>query len=89
MLPARTGPTAPVAVGADGRADLLPDRRGAAVTVNDAAFEPALHDGTTFGAGKYHIRLRGLVINETTATIAVDAYTVILVAVVGCHGDVW
>jgi hypothetical protein len=76
MLPAGPAETAPVAVGADGAQIFCPTGAVPAITVNDAAFEPALHDGRTFGAGTYRIRLRGLVINETTATIAVDAYTV-------------
>jgi hypothetical protein len=76
MLPAGPAETAYVAVGADGTQIFCPTGAVPAVTVNDAAFEPALHDGTTFSAGQYHIRLHGLVINETTATIAVDAYTV-------------
>lgn len=75
-LPAGPVGAAEVVVGPDGAQIFCPSGAAPAITVNDAAFEPALSDGRSFAAGKYRIRLRGLVINETTATIAVDTYVV-------------
>lgn len=76
ILPPGPAETAHVAVGADGAQIFCPTGAVPAITVNDAVFEPALHGGRAFDAGRYRIRLRGLVVNETTATIAVEAYTV-------------
>ncbi|MEV4517512.1 hypothetical protein AB0K00_52220 [Dactylosporangium sp. NPDC049525] len=75
-LPAGPGGAAEVVVGPDGAQIFCPSGAAPTITVNDAAFEPALSDGRSFTAGKYRIRLRGLVINETTASIAVDTYVV-------------
>ncbi|MFC5002495.1 hypothetical protein ACFPIJ_32250 [Dactylosporangium cerinum] len=75
-LPAGPDGAAEVVVGADGAQIFCPAGAAPTITVNDAAFEPALSDGRSFAAGKYRIRLRGLVINETTASIAVDTYVV-------------
>jgi hypothetical protein len=75
-LPAGPNEDANVVVGPDGAQIVCPSGAVPGITVNEALFEPTLQGGRSFAAGRYRIRLRGLVVNETTAAIAVDAYTV-------------
>jgi hypothetical protein len=75
-LPAGPDETANIAVGPDGARIFCPSGAEPAITVNEATFTPTLQGGRSFAAGRYQIKLRGLVVNETTASIAVDTYTV-------------
>jgi hypothetical protein len=76
MLPAEPAEAGTIVVGPDGAQIFCPSGAAPTITVNEAVFEPALKDGRSFAAGRYRITLRGLVINETTATIAINSYAV-------------
>jgi hypothetical protein len=75
-LPAGPADAGNIAVGADGAQIFCPSGAVPSITINEAAFEPALKDGRSFAAGHYRITLRGLVVNETNATIAINSYAV-------------
>jgi hypothetical protein len=70
-------------VAPDGARTPCPSGAVPAVTLQEAAFQPPLSDGQSFTAGTYQIRLRGLVVNETTAAITVQSYVVTI------GGDTW
>jgi hypothetical protein len=75
-LPPGPGDPGNKVVGTDGAQIFCPNGAAPSITVNNADFEPTLGDGRSFAAGAYRIKLRGLVINETNATIAVSTYVV-------------
>ncbi|WP_426503120.1 hypothetical protein ACPPVO_36610 [Dactylosporangium sp. McL0621] len=75
-LPAGPGEPPQTATAPDGTQIFCPSGAVPAITVNEATFAPTLQGGQSFAAGRYQIKLRGLVLNETTASIAVETYTV-------------
>jgi hypothetical protein len=66
------GSTAPLTfTAADGRTIICPTGSAPTVMITEAVFEPALTGGTIMHKGRYRIRLRGTVNNETGAAIDV------------------
>jgi hypothetical protein len=72
-------PSAPATVtAADGTVLHCPTGAEPTIALAGAAFTPALVDGQLVGKGRYHIRLTGIVQNETSAAIAVSSVTVFI-----------
>jgi hypothetical protein len=78
MLPSGTQPSPLTVTAADGRHVTCPTGSEPAVALTDGAFTPTLGGGVTMRAGRYHIRLRGTVNNETGAAVDVRALTAVV-----------
>ncbi len=62
-------PEQPNVVHRDGRKLICPNGTVPMVQIQGASFSPELTGGTSFGVGRYRIRVTGRVANETTAPI--------------------
>jgi hypothetical protein len=76
LLPAATGAAPFVVTGADGRTVTCPVGSEPSVYLTEATFTPKLVNGSIMKKGRYHIRLRGSVNNETDAAVDVRTFTV-------------
>jgi hypothetical protein len=75
LLPAGGGPAPMTITAADGRTITCPTGSAPTVAISEATFTPALTGGTTMKRGRYRIRLRGTVDNETGSTVDVRRLT--------------
>lgn len=75
LLPAATRAVPLTVTGADGRRTTCPTGAAPTVAITEAGFSPALAGGATMARGRYHIRLRGTVNNETGAAVDVRTLT--------------
>jgi hypothetical protein len=75
LLPAATGAAPVVVTGADGRKVTCPVGSEPTVYLTEAIFTPKLVNGSTMKKGRYHIRMRGSVNNETGAAVDLRTLT--------------
>jgi len=75
LLPAATGVAPFVVTGADGRKVTCPVGSEPTVYLTEAIFTPKLVNGSIMKKGRYHIRMRGSVNNETGAAVDLRTLT--------------
>jgi hypothetical protein len=75
LLPAATGLTPYIVTGADGRTITCPVGSAPSVYITEGTFTPPLVNGSTMKKGRYHIRMRGSVNNETGAAVDIRTLT--------------
>ncbi len=71
MLPVAPSSAPPPIVAPDGRTVACPTGSVPATKLTEASFNPALAGGSAMDTGRYQIRLRGTVANETNQPITV------------------
>jgi hypothetical protein len=75
LLPAATGLTPYIVTDADGRTITCPVGSAPSVYITEGTFMPPLVNGSTMKKGRYHIRMRGSVNNETGAAVDIRSLT--------------
>lgn len=77
-LPVAVPSAPPTVVATDGSTVTCPTGAKPAIALSGSVFTPRLVNGQLIGKGRYHIRLTGIVQNETSAAIVVESISVFI-----------